>query len=848
MRVIHDGAQVTEAPKTITGATQADPVVITSAAHGFSDGDEVVIAGVLGMTEINGRNFKVANVATNTFELKTMDGVNLDGTGFTPYSSAGTASRIYEIVTPYAEADLATLNYVQSGDVITIVHPNYAPRELSRTSHTSWVIAAIDFTPGIDSPFEILVAAGAGGAETFRYQVTAIKEDTAEESLPGYEEGQSGSVNLNVTPWEMTITGHGYTTGDRVLIDSNGIPVAYLHLTGETFTITVTSVDTFTLGGTTANGGGTHTQTARRSYAEVVSAAVPSEAAPILITWNAVDGAKEYVVYKELNGVYGFIGVAFDVAGVRRFADTNIAPDTTDTPPDDPERFLVAGDFPSVVSYYQQRLIFGNSDNEPEKIWASQTGNYHNFTQATPTQDDDPVTFTPNGRRVNEIRAIMDLGKLTIFTSGGIHAALGNGDGALLPTSVNLRQQSYVGSSSLQPIPIGSSALFVQARGSIVQDLNFDVNIDGYKGNEVSIFSSHLFERFTLTDWDYQEIPHSIVWAVRDDGQLLGLTYLRSQDVYGWHHHDTTNGLFEKVISIPEGDEDTVYVVVSREIDGRSVRYIERLHTRVVDDIRADAFFVDSGLTYDGRNETATTMTLSGGTTWEYTEDLTLTASASFFTSLEVGNAIELVLRTEDDDGVEQVDRLFCTITAYSSATVVTVRADKNVPVAFRSVAFTEWSRAIDVVNGLHHLENETVAILSDGTEVAQQTVTEGQITLARPFSVIHVGLPITSDFETLSLDVLNAETILDKRKLINKATVLVEDSRAMFVGPNLANLQEWDQRDVSDSYGPIEMFTGNVEILTGSTWETNGRVAIRQVSPLPITILSVIPSGRVGG
>lgn len=150
VRFYRDNAPVLETTKTITGITQANPAVVTSNAHGFSNGDEVYITGIVGMTILNGRNFKVANVTANTFSLTYMDGTAVNSTAFTAWSSGGTAARVYTLTTTYLEAHLFDLKVTQSADVLYIVHPSYPPRKLTRTAHTSWTITTIEL---IDGPY-----------------------------------------------------------------------------------------------------------------------------------------------------------------------------------------------------------------------------------------------------------------------------------------------------------------------------------------------------------------------------------------------------------------------------------------------------------------------------------------------------------------------------------------------------------------------------------------------------------------------------------------------------------------------------------------------------------------------
>ena len=148
IRFYKDSGAILEANKTITAITKANPGVVTSASHGFSNGDTVVISGVVGMTQVNGKRFTVASVATNTFQLKDIDGANVNTTSYTAYSSGGIANRVYTLTTTYETADLADLKFAQSADVMYICHPDFPPRKLSRTGHTSWTITNVDFSNG----------------------------------------------------------------------------------------------------------------------------------------------------------------------------------------------------------------------------------------------------------------------------------------------------------------------------------------------------------------------------------------------------------------------------------------------------------------------------------------------------------------------------------------------------------------------------------------------------------------------------------------------------------------------------------------------------------------------------
>ena len=143
IRFYKDNGQITNASKTITGITQANPAVVTVSSHGYSNGDDVWINSVVGMTQVNGRRFRIANVTTNTFELQ-----GVDSTGYTAYASAGTAADVFEIASPYTESQLYEIAFTQSADVMYLVHEDVSPRKLSRTGHTNWTLTEVDFKRG----------------------------------------------------------------------------------------------------------------------------------------------------------------------------------------------------------------------------------------------------------------------------------------------------------------------------------------------------------------------------------------------------------------------------------------------------------------------------------------------------------------------------------------------------------------------------------------------------------------------------------------------------------------------------------------------------------------------------
>ena len=346
-------------------------------------------------------------------------------------------------------------------------------------------------------------------------------------------------------------------------------------------------------------------ETFEESYAGVASgvtlAEEPTPSDPNLLTWDAQSAAEEFYIHKDPfgNGIFGYIGTATG----NSFSDIGFSPDFTVTPPVIRLLFANAGEFPRVAAYYQQRLLFANSIDEPEKVWSSAIGSFRNFSVSTPIQDDDAVTFVLASLQLNPVAHLIPLAPLVVLSDAGEWLVLGDEQGTLLPTRINALQKGFVGAlASVRPVIVGSSLLYIQARGTRLRDFR---TADGkLEGRDLTIFAEHLFKApLSLVGLAYQQEPHSIVWACRSDGVLLGATYLRDQDVLGWSRHDTgASGQFEDVQVIPDTSigEDVPYFVVQRTINGITGRYIERFASRNITTLDTDAFFVDAGLSYSG--------------------------------------------------------------------------------------------------------------------------------------------------------------------------------------------------------------------------------------------------------
>ncbi|MBY3038935.1 hypothetical protein [Rhizobium laguerreae] len=317
------------------------------------------------------------------------------------------------------------------------------------------------------------------------------------------------------------------------------------------------------------------------------------------VAFAAVTGAVRYIVYREDNGIYGYIGGTTGLT----FNDQNITPDLADTPQSIRNPFNAAGNYPRCVTFIEQRLAFASTLNDPQAVWLSQSANYENFGVASPAKASDAVTFRIRARQVNEIRSMISVRGLLLLTSGSEWIVTGGSQSdAISPSALKLDNQGYRGAAKVQPMVVGNTVLFAQRQGGVVRDFSYDFSQDSYVGKDLTILARHLFTGRQIKAWDYAQAPDSVVWVVLDNGSLVSLTYMKEQDVWAWTRHESgPNGeaYFEDVACIEEDGEDVPYFIVRRTINGQTKRYIERLHSRAFDTV-ADAFFVDCGLTYSG--------------------------------------------------------------------------------------------------------------------------------------------------------------------------------------------------------------------------------------------------------
>lgn len=435
----------------------------------------------------------------------------------------------YEITNPYAEADLFDIHYVQANDVLTLVHPNYPPRELRRLGALNWQLTTILFSSTLVAPANVVATATLApepnNQRTYSYVVTTVSPDGKDESVQ----------SLVATCTNNLLQTGAYNT----------------------------------------------------------------------ITFDAVAGATRYNVYRDTVGLFAYVGQTTTTS----FRDDNIAEDYSKTPPIALNPFVGMGNYPGAVSYYEQRRVFAGTTNAPQTVFLTKTGTESNLNYSVPTRDDDGISFRIAAREANTIRHVVPLQNLVLLTSSAEFRITSVNSDAITPTSISVKPQSYVGANNVQPVIVNNNLIYAAARGGRVRELAFNFNYQGYVTGDLSLRAPHLFDGLTIVDMAFVKSPQPVVYFVSSNGKLLALTYVPEQQISSWSQHDT-DGFYESVTAVAEGDFDALYCVVRRTVNGQSVRYVERFASRLFLD-PADAFFVDAGMTYSGAPAT----TISG-LTW----------------------------------------------------------------------------------------------------------------------------------------------------------------------------------------------------------------------------------------
>lgn len=760
-----------------------------------------------------------------------------------------------EVVSPYAVTDLPLVKYAQSADVLTLTHPSYPVYNLTRTSPTSFSLVQDVIAPVQQPPTSVVPSTtfAANTDTTYGYVVTSVSLDGKEESLPTFPAFQSGQLlggttsnnNMNILHWTAPAATPAqyynvYRVGSfRSRAPTTGTagtaPTVYGYI-GQSTTTTFTDnniaadfthtppqfQDPFSPGQiaqiTVSGGGGSYTT----QY--IIG---------LIITDSTGTGASGYAVIDANTSTP--VGVVITSPG-RNYT----APHVTDSVGAATYAATLgqqSGTYPAAVGYFQQRRVFGGTDNFPETFVCSQPGNYENFDTTPTSTATDAITASIASLQVNAIKSFTAMSTgLVILTSGaGFLVSGGNQNAAITPADVVAFPQASSGANDLPPLKVNNDILYCQNRGAVVRDLAFNFYTQSYLGTDRSLLASHLFFTYTLQEWTYAEEPWRIVPTVRNDGTLLMFTYVLDQEVFAWTHYDT-NGAFRSVASIPEGQTNAVYVIVQRFVENTYVYYVERFDPRLWTNA-FNTWCVDSALTLPETFPNASVFP-SGST-----GTINLLASAPVFSAGNVGDTFWA-------GGGQATITAFVNSTNLTAQVLIPLPTFPNDPFNL-TIPYTagQWSldTPVTTISGLDHLDGLEVCAVCDGVPQPPITVQAGSIPIPASTKVV-AGLPFTCQLQTLRLDV-GDPTIQGKRKNIPAVTVRLNLTAPFYeVGPDFTHLVPAPQFQTNLPFTPpSQLFTGDQRINMLPSWNKEGQICIQQSDPVPITVLGVIPEVIVG-
>ena len=656
------------------------------------------------------------------------------------------------IPTEYKEDDLPDIKYTQSADVLFLVHINHPPMTLTRYGVTEWKLERMDIAGG---PFD-----DPNKKEDVKIGASAVRGDvTLVASVNYFTEDMVGSlIRLGHTMGGQLKAGNPITPlvvrcipGGRVYVESfgfwNGHFIVEKHDKSTDKWIALQEQH--------ANRTQNYTLNYTNKSDDIIEYRVRSNEFDTSVWENENERQRGYVTIQTFaQDYYGVaritaVNSATSAAATvtREFADTEATNDFSLS------AWSAKKGYPQAVSFFEDRLVFAGSRTKPQTYWASQSGDYYNFWVNTPQQDSDAITGTLSGGQMNGIRAIIPFGEMLMLTSGGEYK-VGGGNETFTPTNQKAEPQEYRGINNLTPVVIGGRIVYVQHQGSVIRDLTYSYDVDKYTGDDVSLLAAHLFEGHTIVALTYQQTPNTIVWCVREDGVLLGMTYIKEQDVYAWHKH-TTAGKFTDVCTISGDREEELWAVVERD----GAHYVEQMGSQIRNTAPKEQFYVDSGYVYQGG--------------------------------------------------------------------------------------------AKDNLTGLVWLSGKDVSVLADGNVLADMCVDAGgTLRLPKAFRHIVVGLPFESTIQTMPIEFSAQDgSYMGRKKRVSRMTILFRDTRGGFYGVGEKRLDAIKWRSTEKYDNPIELYSGKRHVVIPcASYEDTVYLTIKQVDPLPLTILSIVPEVEAGG
>jgi hypothetical protein len=737
----------------------------------------------------------------------------------------------YGVSTPYRTADLFDVQFVQSKDVMYFVHRRYAPRKLTRYGDTNWVFEVLDITGG---PF-----ADRNTTETITVTPSA----------------KTGTISLTASV-DLFEAGHaGGLFRIEHVVDANTINGTFI-TTGSSATLEVQSGRTFEF--TTENVWHAHLKL-ERSYD---GGSTWRDASKLFNINTLNDGHIHYIDQETIgNAIYRVTCTAFGsgtvgytlsaragtfggIVEIDSVSSPTLATATVETDYD-----LVAtaatwrwsegawspkNGYPGAICFFQERLAFGGNYNQPSTLWLSQTNDWTNMYYNGLASS--AMAFTMSSDYAENIRWLAGHTSILLGTDSAEWKLKGGVEKTLTPDNFDFSRQSTNGSARIQPVAANTQVIYAQRNAETIYQQQFAFERDNWLSVDMSLIAEHITAG-GVTQMAYQRTPRHTLWLVRSDGELLGVTLEESQTVVGWYRY-VFDGDCESVAVIPGGDEDQVWVVVKRTVDGVVTRYVEQFGPIEYTD-QADGYFVDSGVTYQGDGPfivtnisradpavaTATNHTFADGDQVRFASvgGMTEVNNNVYSVSTVAGSTFEL------RDATDTVDVNSVNFTAYTTGGSV--------------------SQVENTFATLTHLEGETVTTSGDGGFAGTYTVTSGTITLSDHYNTVHSGLAYTARLQPMGLEFASTGGVLQGLiKAIRATNIRFDRSLSCSVGPTWSDYDSYSFKHFDD---PLEaappLFTGDKRILFDGPFDRESAICIQDAFPVPLTVVSIVAEYEVG-
>lgn len=835
VRFGQDNAYVLETAVPITSVANgaANKIVITRNSHGFSNGDWVKLTALVhaSLTFLNGRTVQVANVTANTYDIAdVITGALITKAAIT--TSTGNASRIYTVVSPYDHDDLPRVHAYQIRDNLRLTHPDFATRNLIRTTSTSWAFSeeVIGRTVGQVTGLAKVAAAPDDNYSTV-YQVTAVDEE-GNEGLPDIvivtDAASPAEDMVTEIDWTAVASAVYYKVYRSRIVNGN----SNTNSDGACGFIGTAVGNRFTDNNITpdfsdqppreynpfANG--------RIRYV-TVGAGGTGAAYDSTIGWPAGGtGANGFLAMESggnvirgvvvLNGGKDYSGTSITIAAAAGETLTaTLSPAT--------------GNNPHCLTVFQQRAVYGATDNFPLRIFGSQPGLLSNFDVSVGGNDDDAYELDIDADKVSPIRHLLTVrGGMLAFNEIACWLMYGRNNTSFNPNTGASDIQNATGAGFVKPIFIDSSVVYQNAAGQELTMLVYDDTARVFGGQNVALLSNHLFspanEIVALT---YAPVPSKVVYAVQESGQLLSLTLDNANGVYGCTPN-WTRGYFRYALAIAEENESRLYVAVEREIQGVRCMFFERQHTRSFPTID-DAFCVDAGLEASKTAPAGRLVptTLTGAVTFNV-------SGATPFVIGDIGKVIRCGTGRATISGYTDSN----TVTGTWTRDLEELYPETTNPAHFPS---GDWwmDSPSSTLRGAWHLIGESVAILADGAVVTGKTVDQyGEVSLTTPASRAALGLGYTCRAKTLPPTVGDA-TIEGRRKDIVGVALRVFETDGLKFGSRLANLRTIHDRPQRLWSDPSRLRSEMLDEFVVSSMSRDAPMYFVQDSPRPAAILA---------